>query len=230
MTTLASYGSARPARTGTAAPYQRRPVAVRPFTALVVEADPGTRTALADRLRSTGALEVAEAGSAAEARALVRRQSGDLCLVDLGLAEGNPLVLLGELRAAGWRRLVLLSANPEPVAVRAAFAAGAQGLLVTSSPAPALDLGVRQVVAGGVATAATGVVTAVRVRGVGDLSGREVEVLSLVAEGQSNKEVGDRLGLSALTVKSHLARISRKLGTGDRAEMVALAMRAGVIR
>jgi ribonuclease D len=38
------------------------------------------------------------------------------------------------------------------------------------------------------------------------------------------------LGLSALTVKSHLARIARKLGTGDRAEMVALAMRAGVIR
>ena len=39
-----------------------------------------------------------------------------------------------------------------------------------------------------------------------------------------------QLGLSALTVKSHLARIARKLGTGDRAEMVALAMRAGVIR
>ncbi len=38
------------------------------------------------------------------------------------------------------------------------------------------------------------------------------------------------LSLSALTVKSHLSRIGRKLGTGDRAQMVALAMRAGVIR
>jgi DNA-binding CsgD family transcriptional regulator len=66
--------------------------------------------------------------------------------------------------------------------------------------------------------------------GVGELSGREVEVLRLVADGRSNKEIGDELGLSALTVKSHLARIARKLGTGDRAEMVALAMRAGVIR
>jgi DNA-binding CsgD family transcriptional regulator len=66
--------------------------------------------------------------------------------------------------------------------------------------------------------------------GVSDLSGREVEVLRLVADGRSNKEIGETLGLSALTVKSHLARISRKLGTGDRAEMVALAMRAGVIR
>ena len=66
--------------------------------------------------------------------------------------------------------------------------------------------------------------------GVSELSGREVEVLNLVAGGQSNKQIGDTLGLSALTVKSHLARIARKLGTGDRAEMVAHAMRAGVIR
>ena len=59
---------------------------------------------------------------------------------------------------------------------------------------------------------------------------REVEVLQLVADGRSNKEIGEALNLSALTVKSHLSRIGRKLGTGDRAQMVALAMRAGVIR
>jgi DNA-binding CsgD family transcriptional regulator len=54
-------------------------------------------------------------------------------------------------------------------------------------------------------------------------------VLALVADGKSNKDVGEHLGLSALTVKSHLARIARKLGTGDRAEMVAMAMRAGAV-
>jgi hypothetical protein len=48
--------------------------------------------------------------------------------------------------------------------------------------------------------------------------------------GRSNKEIGDELSLYALTVKSHLVRIGRKLGTGDRAEMVALTMRTGVIR
>ena len=63
-----------------------------------------------------------------------------------------------------------------------------------------------------------------------ELSSREVEVLQLVSEGRSNKEIGDALGLSALTVKSHLARIARKVGTGDRAEMVAHAMRAGLVR
>ena len=66
--------------------------------------------------------------------------------------------------------------------------------------------------------------------GVSELSGREIEVLRLVSDGQSNKQIGEQLGLSALTVKSHLARIARKLGTGDRAEMVAMAMRGGVIR
>jgi len=63
-----------------------------------------------------------------------------------------------------------------------------------------------------------------------ELSAREVEVLRLVADGRSNKEIGEELSLSAITVKSHLSRIGRKLGAGDRAQMVALAMRAGVIR
>jgi DNA-binding NarL/FixJ family response regulator len=61
------------------------------------------------------------------------------------------------------------------------------------------------------------------------LSDREIEVLRLVAEGRSNKAIGETMGLSALTVKSHLARIARKLGTGDRAGMVAVAMRTGII-
>lgn len=73
-----------------------------------------------------------------------------------------------------------------------------------------------------------------RVPGVDDtpceLSSREVQVLQSVADGRSNHEIGAELGLSALTVKSHLSRIGRKLGTGDRARMVVLAMRAGVVR
>jgi len=62
------------------------------------------------------------------------------------------------------------------------------------------------------------------------LSAREVEVLQLVAAGYSNAEVGHQLGLSASTIKAHLARIARKLGTGDRAHLVALAMRTEIIR
>ena len=50
-----------------------------------------------------------------------------------------------------------------------------------------------------------------------------------MAEGRSNRQIGERLDLSALTVKSHLARISRKVGTGDRAEMVAYAIRRDLL-
>lgn len=61
------------------------------------------------------------------------------------------------------------------------------------------------------------------------LSAREIEVLRRVAAGMSNKEIGADMELSPLTIKSHLARISRKLGTGDRAGLVAISTRAGLL-
>lgn len=64
---------------------------------------------------------------------------------------------------------------------------------------------------------------------VSQLTGRERTILRLVARGWSNREIGDHLGLSHLTVKSHLSRISRKLGTGDRACMVLIGMRGRVV-
>jgi DNA-binding NarL/FixJ family response regulator len=121
--------------------------------------------------------------------------------------------------------------------VRSAFQAGAQAYLLKSASAAIVTDGVKRVLDGGVyadPTVAPLLATGTRVPGTDntprELSAREVEVLQLVADGQSNKEIGEALSLSALTVKSHLSRIGRKLGTGDRAQMVALAMRAGVIR
>ena len=61
------------------------------------------------------------------------------------------------------------------------------------------------------------------------LTERELGVLQLVAAGQTNRQIGEQLSLSALTVKSHLARISRKMGTGERAELVAIAIRTGLL-
>jgi DNA-binding NarL/FixJ family response regulator len=180
---------------------------------------------------------VIEAASIAEARARAAAGARDVCVLDLGLPDGSGLELLADLRAAGWTKLIVLSAADDPYSVRSAFVAGAQGyLLKSASPHVVVD-GVRRVLDGGVyADPSVASLLAAGLRGgpvgegINELSGREVEVLKLVADGQSNKQIGELLGLSALTVKSHLARIARKLGTGDRAEMVALAMRAGVIR
>jgi DNA-binding NarL/FixJ family response regulator len=209
------------------------------FTAMVVDDHPLIREAMVNRLRAMGATDVAEAASLAEARARARFGPRDLGVLDLALPDGSGLDLIGQLRAEGWGRLVVLSAADDPHAVRAAFMAGAQGYLLKSASPTIVADGVRRVLDGGVyADPSVASLLAAGIRGnntfseggTGELSAREIEVLRLVSDGQSNKEIGEALGLSALTVKSHLARIARKLGTGDRAEMVALAMRAGVIR
>ena len=196
------------------------------FTAMVVVASPFVRDSIVRNLQSLGARDVVEAASLAEARARARTDSPrDLCVVDGSLPDGSGMALVGELRALGWSRGVLLSSAEDLYTVRAALASGVRAFLVSSAAAPSSVTG----------RPGPGVMpvqrprTSTRATGADGLSGREVEVLQLVGDGRSNKEIGEVLGLSALTVKSHLARIARKLGTGDRAEMVVVAMRAGVV-
>ncbi len=208
------------------------------FTVLVVDDHPPLREAIAGRLRSMGAGTVHEAASVTEARARAHAAGPcDLAILDLSLPDGSGLDLVSELRSLGWNRLVVLASSDDPYAVRSAFQAGAQAYLLKSASPSVVTDGVKRVLDGGVyadPTVAPLLATGSRVPGTDntprELSAREVEVLQLVADGQSNKEIGEALNLSALTVKSHLSRIGRKLGTGDRAQMVALAMRAGVIR
>lgn len=224
-------------RTVHSIPAQTGAMEARSFSAMVVDDHPLVRESMAAQLRRMGAVEVAEAGTIGEARARANLSGPrDLCVLDLGLPDGSGLALLADLREAGWPRLIVLSAADDPHSVREAFVAGAQGYLLKSASPLIVADGIRRVLDGGVyADPSVASLLAAGLRGgpvesgARDLSGREIEVLRLVADGQSNKQTGQLLGLSALTVKSHLARIARKLGTGDRAEMVAMAMRAGVI-
>ncbi len=219
-------------------PAQQDGSGARAFSAMVVDDHPLVRESMVTRLRAMGAREVVEAATGGEARARAHLSGPrELCVLDLGLPDGSGLDLLSDLRAAGWQRLVVLSAADDPYSVRAAFVAGAQGYLLKSASARVVADGVGRVLEGGVyadpsvaSLLAAGLRSGPVDSGVGELSGREIEVLRLVSDGQSNKQIGETLSLSALTVKSHLARIARKLGTGDRAEMVALVMRAGIIR
>lgn len=172
-----------------------------------------------------------EASSIAEARPRVGNPR-DICVADVHLPDGSGLTLLSETRAAGWPNGLALSAADDIGAVRNALAGGVKGYVVTGTRT---NLGIP----GRPGAAPIGAGAARMHRrppgapghpgGYRELSGREVEVLRLVAEGQSNKAIGVSMGLSALTVKSHLARIARKLGTGDRAGMVAVALRTGII-
>jgi DNA-binding NarL/FixJ family response regulator len=125
------------------------------------------------------------------------------------------------LRAAGWDHVVVVGGDVRPTAVARALGRGARGFLV-AVPGP-VDLSADP----------APVARAVPVADVGGqertLSAREVQVLALAADGLSNPEIARELGLSALTVKSHLARMTRRLGARDRAHLVLLALRAGVI-
>ena len=125
------------------------------------------------------------------------------------------------LRAAGWDHVVVVGGDVRPTAVARALGRGARGFLV-AAPGP-VEL----------SADAAPVARAVPVADVGGqertLSAREVQVLALAADGLSNPEIARELGLSALTVKSHLARMTRRLGARDRAHLVLLALRAGVI-
>ncbi len=208
------------------------------FSVLILDGHPLLREAVTARLTAMGAGTVHEAASVAEARARARASGPcDLAILDLGLPDGSALDLVTELRAQGWARLVVLAGSGDPYVVCSAFQAGAQAYLLKSASPRVVTDGVQRVLDGGVyadPTLAPLLATRTQVPGTDstprELSVRELEVLELVADGRSNKEIGDTLGLSALTVKSHLSRIGRKLATGDRAQMVALAMRAGVIR
>jgi DNA-binding NarL/FixJ family response regulator len=200
----------------------------RRSSVLVVVPDPVLRAAVVRQLVGLGASDILEAASVNEARARARGGGiGGLCVVDTRLPDGSGLGLVSELRTAGWPRALVLSSAEDPYTVRAALAAGVRSYLVASGLVSPDGPGVRPLEL--VAAPVGGVVRPRTPSGPAGLSGREVEVLQLVADGQSNRHIGDALGLSALTVKSHLARISRKLGTGDRAEMVLVALRAGVI-
>ncbi|MGQ0465867.1 MAG: response regulator transcription factor [Sporichthyaceae bacterium] len=185
------------------------------FSAMVVAADPYRRAMSVRRMRSLGARDVAEAGTVLQARAWARTAGlREVCIADALLPDGSGIMLLAELQRAGWAGCAIV---PQQDAARAAHAA--------------LAARIRSCVLAGRATGAAPGADSEAARAAArlGLSDREVEVLRHVAEGRANRDVGEAMGLSALTIKSHLARIARKLGTGDRAGMVATAMRARAI-
>jgi DNA-binding NarL/FixJ family response regulator len=195
-------------------PAQRTPAldgpgqTLRGAVILLVDPDRATREPLQNSLLDVGVGSVLQAGSLAAVTDLIARgETGDLALVSL--ATGNESArIISTLQRSGWTRVLALAPTADIGPVIDAVGAGVNGVLIGRRANPA---------------------AANIPHTIHDLSSREIEVIRLVADGRSNKWIGDQLSLSALTVKSHLARIGRKLGTGDRAHMVALAMRAGVI-
>jgi DNA-binding NarL/FixJ family response regulator len=181
------------------------------FAALAVGVDAAHVAGLTPRLRSLGASAVHRATTARGGQVPSPNGPHDLCVVE---ATGPQIrEELRALRAIGWRRVVVVTTRSE--LVRQAIGSGARCAIVPPTKSVTAGIPLSRSRSGD--------------EGPDAMSAREVQVLQRVAEGHTNRQIGEDLCLSALTVKSHLARIGRKLGTGDRAEMVAIGFRHGVV-
>lgn len=175
---------------------------------------------------------VAEAGTAAEA--VERAASGvDLVLMDLQFpGELQGAEATRRIRALPDAPRVLVLTNYDTDAdILGAIEAGASGYLLKDAP-PAELLAAVHAAAAGESALAPAVSSRLAAAGGSEqrLTVREAEVLALVAEGRSNRDIGRTLFLSEATVKSHLVHIFTKLGVGSRTAAVARARELGAIR
>jgi DNA-binding NarL/FixJ family response regulator len=173
---------------------------------------------------------VGEAASGAEAIEAYRRLRPDITLMDLKLPDmhGADTILAIKREDPGARIIVLTTYKGEVQALRA-FKAGASGYLLKGMLRSELVETIRCVHAGRMRIPPE--VASDLAQGLAGqtLSRREVEILSLVSEGNSNREVGEALGVTEETVKAHMKRIMIKLNARDRTHAAALAIRRGFL-
>lgn len=179
----------------------------------------GFRLLLADQPWVERCLTADDAGDALE---LTRSYEPQVALVDLFLGEESGAELCAAIRQASPRTNVLLISGAGWISPQAARAAGASGFVPKDWDAEHVVAAVRKVGAGGTVFAPRSEQPAA------PLSKREREVLGLLAEGATNREIAGRLHLSPHTVKEHASSLYRKLGARNRAEAVRRAERLGL--
>jgi len=171
---------------------------------------------------------VAEADDAGAALAAVEERRPDVLLLDLNMP-GEPLEALAELtRSAPAVAVVVLTMEQDPAFARRALEAGAKGYVLKRAAEEELVDAIHAVAAGG--THLSRELTSALARPAkrpaqrDDLTGRETEVLRLIARGHTNAEVARELSLSVRTVETHRTRIQQKLRLSSRPELVHYAI------
>ena len=182
---------------------------------------------------------VGGAGSGAEAVRQVMALAPDVLLLDLAMPDGDGVETLLHLREQGLRvRVIVFTAFDTDERILAAIRAGAQGYMLKAAPREEIFSAMRTTPAGG--SLLTPVVASRLLRHVsgGDaapagraaiLTPRERQTLQLLGHGLQNKEIAAQLGVRERTVKFHIAALMRKLGAGNRTEVVARATQDGLL-
>jgi len=188
---------------------------------------------------------VVEAGDGQEALTVLRETKPDLALIDIAMPGLNGLELAARVsREAPGTRLVILSMHGTPAHVAQALRAGVSGYLLKDAAADELPVLLRavmrgetylspaiskQVVDGYLGRTAPSAAAPGEGPAPDVLTSRQREILQLVAEGKSSKEIASLLDLSVKTVESHRGQIMERLGVHDLTGLVRFAIRVGLV-
>ena len=181
---------------------------------------------------------VAEASDGPEALRVIQETQPDVALLDLSMPGMNGLTITEKLAATLPKiKVIILSMHRGTEFVTYALRAGAAGYIVKDAATNELGLAIHAVARGGsyLSPAISRAVIAKLGQGRSsgepeELTTRQREVLRLVAEGLSMKEIASKLGLSVKTVEAHRAQMTERLGIHDVPGLVRYAMRTGLVR
>ena len=202
---------------------------------LIVDDHPVVRTGLQGMLAGQPDFEVVgEAADGAEAVILSERLHPDVVLMDLRMPGMDGVTAIRHIRARHPEvHILVLTTYDTDADILPAIEAGATGYLLKDAPREDLFRAIRAAARGETVLApavAARLVGRMRTPAQETLSVREIEVLALVAQGKSNKEIARQLHISEATVKTHLVHIFGKLGVADRTAAVTEALKRGILR
>jgi DNA-binding NarL/FixJ family response regulator len=175
-------------------------------------------------------LMIADAASGHDGILQFRKHRPDVTLMDLRLPDMSGVDTIIAIRAEfPDARIIMLTTFEGDVEIQRALEAGARGYMLKSMPPKDLVEGIRQVHAGKKRIPSQLAAQLAEHMSDEALTTREIEVLRQIAEGNRNRDIGDKLFITEETVKVHIKHIMEKLGASDRTQAIAIAIRRGII-